>query len=58
MGTQWIRASYREMQQNIDASISDMGFLLENNESLIERYVFTVDKKLKQPIILKLPTYP
>jgi len=57
MGDQWTRANILKMVNNPNADIANIGNILFQNQSQIERYVFTVDKDLKQVIIFKLDNF-
>jgi hypothetical protein len=59
MSDDWIRSTIGEMESSTDVLISGMGAQLRiaYNSNKIERYVSTVDRKLKQVVILKLDNF-
>ncbi len=56
MSDQWIRGTIQEMQ-NATGSVETMGNLLNANYSKIERYITTVDRRLKQVVTVKLDNF-
>ncbi len=57
MSTQWQTAKIQEMLSSQDIGIKQLGKTLDDNTHLIERYVLTIDKDLKQVILLKLDNF-
>ena len=57
MGDDWIDATIQEMRSSQDNNVANIGNILFQNQTQIERYVFTVDKDLKQIIIVKLENF-
>jgi hypothetical protein len=57
MSGQWQRAKIDEMLNSTNSDIKRLGQLLDDNEHLIEKYVLTLDKDLKQVIIIKLDNF-
>ena len=57
MSGQWKTAKINEMLQSADEEIRRLGQILDDNEDLIEGYVMTIDKDLKQVIFLKLDDF-
>ena len=57
MGSDWINANIEKMITNPDNSINRIGNILKQNNTSIERYVFTVDKDIKQIIIMKIENF-
>lgn len=57
MSSTWIDNNITLMQNHATASIRGVGNIMRQNMSKIEGYVVTVDKDLKQVIILKLDNF-
>jgi hypothetical protein len=57
MSNQWQRAKISEMRASNDLDIQNIGDILFQNLSKIERYILTVDKEFKQVIIVKLDNF-
>lgn len=57
MSSQWKRAKIDEMLRSPDYKVREIGKVLDENEDLIEGYLMTIDKDLKQVIILKLDDF-
>ena len=57
MSGQWKTAKINEMLQSTDEEVRRLGQILDDNEDLIEGYVMTIDKDLKQVIFLKLDNF-
>jgi hypothetical protein len=55
MGNDWIDANILKMINSHDNNVANIGNILRQNQ--LERYVFTVDKDLKQVIIFKLDNF-
>jgi TANFOR domain-containing protein len=54
MSRQWRQAKIGELLQSSDPALQALGEKLFQNQPLIEGYVMTIDKQLKQAIIIKL----
>jgi|GEM_PF-5049331 len=57
MSAQWQRAKIDEMLNSTNSEIRALGQVLDNSEHLVERYVLTVDKDLKQVIVVRLDNF-
>jgi hypothetical protein len=57
MSSEWIEYTIRRMQRSPDANVKNTGDILRQNIDNIEKYVLTVDKDLKQIIIMKLDNF-
>jgi hypothetical protein len=57
MGGTWTRNKIDMMRTSPNSTISSIGNILDANSNLIERYVLTIDKELKQIIIIKLDNF-
>ena len=57
MSTQWQNNTIQQMRESADINIQNLGNTLFQNQSKIERYVLTIDKDLKQVIIIKLDNF-
>ena len=57
MSAQWQRAKIDEMLNSTNSEIRALGQVLDNSEHLVERYVLTVDKDLKQVIVIRLDNF-
>lgn len=59
MSEEWLRAKIKDMQFHSDPTIQQIGDNLQKllKQNKLEKFVVTVDKDLKQVIIIKLDTF-
>ncbi|HEY9049626.1 MAG TPA: hypothetical protein VIN08_27200, partial [Ohtaekwangia sp.] len=57
MGNLWQQTKITMMRESSDLGIKSLGDVMFQNQRKIERYVLTVDKDLKQVIVIKLDNF-
>ena len=57
MGRDWTAQKIDQMINSADQNLQALGNVMFQNQAILEKYVVTVDKELRQIVIIKLPNF-